>query len=154
QLKQVGRDDLAAFIMEQAEKAVAEVDLSKGKPYLSDDWGKQSLCEWLQLKFQIGMELQQIADMNREPLKGLILDAVRKLYQQKEIEFPVTVAMARFMSEATRQMNAGARYDREGLLRWYQGRYGTVEPHIPEEAFRTEPRHKLHEMLMEVSRKS
>ncbi len=30
QLKQIGRDDLAGVIMEQAEKAVAEVDLSKG----------------------------------------------------------------------------------------------------------------------------
>src|SRR5207253_7295632 len=124
-------------------------------PYLQDDWGKQSLVEWLQLKFQINIDLKQISDLNREPLKTLLLEKIHDLYQQKEIEFPITVAMARFMSEATRQMGGpGARYDREGLLRWYQGRLGEVKPGITEEDFRTLSRSKLHQMLVDVSRAS
>ncbi|HWY88237.1 MAG TPA: SEC-C metal-binding domain-containing protein, partial [Gemmataceae bacterium] len=155
QLKQIGRDNLAGFIMELAEKAVAEVDLSKGAPYLQEDWGKQSLCEWLRLKFQIAIDLNHIAELNREPLKDLVVEKVHELYRQKEIEFPVTVAVARFMSEATRQMaGPGARYDREGLLRWYQARFAGVQPGISEEEFRTQSRSKLYQMLVDISRKS
>ena len=154
QLKQLGRENLAAYLMEQAEKSLAEVDLSKGAPYLQEDWGRQSLVEWMRLKFQIDLELKDVAELHRAPLKTLLLEKVHELYRQKEIEFPITVAMARFMSEATRQMGAGARYDREGLLRWYQARFPSVTPPISEEDFRTQSRHKLHDMLVEVSRKS
>jgi preprotein translocase subunit SecA len=132
QLKQIGRDNLAAFIMEQAEKAVAEVDLTKGAAYLQENWGKQSLCEWVRLKFQINVDLKEVAELERAPIKDLLLQKVHELYRQKEIAFPVTVAMARFMSEATRQMaGPGARYDREGLLRWYKARYG-AKPAVAE----------------------
>ena len=155
QLKQIGRDNLAAHIMEQAETAVAAVDLSKGEPYLKEDWAKQSLCEWLRLKFQIAIDLAQIAGLDRAPLKALLTQKVHELYRQKEIEFPVTVAVARFMSDAMRQMaGPGARYDREGLLRWYQARFAGIQPVISEEDFRTQSRTKLHQMLVEVSRKS
>jgi preprotein translocase subunit SecA len=37
QLKQVGRDKLEQFLIEQAEKSVSEVDLSGGKPFLEDN---------------------------------------------------------------------------------------------------------------------
>jgi preprotein translocase subunit SecA len=155
QLKQIGRDDLAAFIMELAEKAVAEVDLSKGTPYLSEDWGKQSLCEWMKRKFQITIELKTIAEMNRAALRDFLMEKIHELYGQKEIEFPITVAMARFMSEATRQMaGPGARYDREGLLRWYQARFPDIKPGISEEDFRTQSRNKLQQLLVDVSRQS
>ncbi len=109
----------------------------------------------MRLKFQIAIELKQAVELNRGPLETLLLDKVHELYRQKEIEFPVTVAMARFMSEATRQMGGpGARYDRDGLLRWYQARFGGIQPAISEEDFRTQSRNKLHQMLLEVSRNS
>src|SRR5438477_10001335 len=105
----------------------------------------------MRLKFQIAIELTQIAELNRGPLKTLLLQKIHDLYRQKEIEFPVTVAIARFMSEATRQMGGpGARYDREGLLRWYQARFAGIEPVISEEDFRTQSRNQLHQTLVEI----
>jgi preprotein translocase subunit SecA len=79
---------------------------------------------------------------------------VRELYRQKEIEFPVKVAMARFMSEQSRNPLMGQRYDREGLLRWYQARFGATKDGITEEDFRTQPRSKLYEMLLAMSQKA
>ena len=109
----------------------------------------------MRLKFQIAIDLKQAVDLNRGPLETLLLDKVHELYRQKEIEFPITVAIARFMSEATRQMGGpGAHYDRDGLLRWYQARFAGIQPAISEEDFRTQSRNKLHQMLLEVSRNS
>lgn len=124
QLKQIGRDNLAAFLIEQAEKAIAAVDLNKGKAYLQPDWGRRSLCDWIYYKFQIKIDPSSIADESQVAIKDRLLDAVHNLYRQKEIEFPVTVAMARFMSERQHSGPGGQRYDREGLYRWSLQRFG------------------------------
>jgi hypothetical protein len=61
-------------------------------------------------------------------IKKLIQSRVMELYHQKEVEFPVKLGMARFMSDRPVVHGAGARYDREGLFRWAQGRFGTIAP--------------------------
>jgi preprotein translocase subunit SecA len=38
-LKRLGRDGLADYLLGEAEKTIESVDLEKGKPYLSKDWG-------------------------------------------------------------------------------------------------------------------
>src|SRR5207244_1048550 len=45
-LKQVGKDNLSQHLIEQAEAAVAEVDLGEGKKFLDPDWGTRSICDW------------------------------------------------------------------------------------------------------------
>jgi preprotein translocase subunit SecA len=158
QLKKLGRDNLSQYLIDEAEKHIAKVDLSKGAVYLQEDWGRRSLCDWMKKKFDLRIDPASIADKNQDQIKELLLAEVHKLYRQKEIEFPVRVAMARFMSEQQRQPlhMGGQRYDREGLLRWYQARFGSLSPSsgISEESFRTEPRSKLQELLVEASRKS
>lgn len=153
ELKKIGRDNLFEHLTPVAEKSVAEIDLSKGAVYLQPDWGIRSLCDWMDHKFEIKIDPSKLVDMKPDQVKSLLLDEVHQLYRRKEIEFPVTVAMARFMSEHSRQP-MGARYDREGLYRWYQVRFGQVAPPLSEEEFRTQSRSKLHEMLIDISRRS
>jgi preprotein translocase subunit SecA len=123
-LKKIGRDNLAEHLTGKAEAAVNEVDLSKGAPYLSPDWGRRSLCDWMMHKFQIKIDPAELTDESEEAVRARLQNEVRKLYHLKEIEFPVTVAMARFMSERGHSGPAGQRYDREGLYRWALFRYG------------------------------
>ncbi|MBM4067729.1 MAG: preprotein translocase subunit SecA [Planctomycetes bacterium] len=124
QLKQIGRDNLSTYLIEQAEKSIAAVDLSKGKSYLLPDWGRRSLCDWVYYKFQIKIDPASLADLGEPIIKERLLDEIGKLYRQKEIEFPVTVAMARFMSDRQHSGPGGQRYDREGLYRWSLQRFG------------------------------
>ncbi len=153
QLKKIGRDNLAEFIIKEAERVVKDVDLSKGKSYLEPGWGIRSLCTWFDLKFQIRLDPARLdPELGREKIRQILLDEVHQLYRQKEIEFPVSVAMARFMHEHGGVM-PGQRYNREGLHQWYMARYGQLG-NLTEEDFRTNSRAKLNEMLIEVSRKS
>src|SRR5262249_25032814 len=99
QLKQIGRDNLAQYLIEQAEKAGAEVDLTKGAAYLQADGGRRSLCDWVNHKFNIKIDSASLEDLNDAKIKERITQEVHALYRQKEIEFPVTVAMARYMSD-------------------------------------------------------
>jgi preprotein translocase subunit SecA len=153
QLKKIGRDNLAEFLIKEAEKVVQEVDLSKGTAYLEPGWGIRSLCTWFDLKFQIRLDPARLdPEKGRAAIRTILLDEVHRLYRQKEIEFPVSVAMARFMHEQG-GVAPGQRYNREGLYQWYTLRYGPAGG-MTEEEFRTLSRAKLHDMLVEVSRKS
>ncbi len=155
QLKQIGRDNLAEFLIEHAQKTVAAVDLSKGASYLDPNWGLQSFCIWILDKFQIKIDVKELIDKDRAYLKERLSTAIHNLYHEREIEFPVTLGMARFMTDRAHAQGGMQRYDREGLCRWYRARFVKEgqQPAISEETFRTEARVRLKQLLLAESRK-
>jgi preprotein translocase subunit SecA len=153
QIKQIGKDNLAQYLIEEAEKAIAGVDLSAGRPFLEPDWGLRSICDWARLKFQIKLAVEDLTEKSDEETKDLLHAKVMELYRQKEMEFPVKVAMARFMADR-HQVPGGQRYDREGLYHWTRLRYPESETRLSEEDFRTLSRARLQEELFTLSRKS
>src|SRR6185295_696750 len=126
--------------------------LSKGAIYLDPIWGLQSLADWAKQKFGQRIDPQELVEKSRAEIRARILGEIRQQYRTKEAEFPVTIAMARYMADRGAPQMGGAKYDREGLLRWYQNRFGGAV--ITEETFRTESRAKLHEKLLEISRQA
>jgi preprotein translocase subunit SecA len=152
QLKQIGKDNLVQFLSEEAEKALAAVDLSGGRPFLDPDWGYSSICDWARLKFQIKLDVAELKDKPEDAIQALLHTRVLVLYRQKEIEFPVKVGMARFMAERGGPTPGAHRYDREGLFHWAKMRFGHAAESLSEEEFRTQSRTRLHERLIEVSR--
>jgi preprotein translocase subunit SecA len=87
-----------------------------------------------------------------ETIKGLIHGQVIDIYRQKEMELPVKVGLARFMPERQAQPGQSKTYDREGLFHWAKQRFGEAAKNLSEETIRTEPRARLHEKLLEISR--
>lgn len=152
ELKKLGRDNLAQYLIEHAEKSVRAVDLSAGRDYLEPDWGRRSLCDWARLKFQLQVTPRSLVDKPSEDIKALLRDQVAEIYRQKEMELPVKVGLARFMPERQAQPGHSKTYDREGLFQWAKQRFGDSGRHLNEETFRTEPRNRLQEKLLEVSR--
>ncbi len=75
-----------------------------------------------------------------------------ELYRQREIEFPVRAAMMRFMADQPGAAAGGQRYNREGLFYWAAMRFPQARERLREEDFRTLPRHRLYEMLIDISR--
>ena len=124
--KKIGRENVSTFLFDEAGKVIRQADLSKGKSYLEPDWNFISLCTWFDLKFHIKLDHKQFdADMPREKVRKVLLDHVVKLYHEKEIEFPVTVAMARFMNDQGQGGSIGQKYNREGLYHWYRCAFGS-----------------------------
>jgi preprotein translocase subunit SecA len=150
ELKKVGRDNVAQFLIEQAEKSIAEVDLSGGQSFLNPAWGVQSIVDWVRNKFGIKLDPAQLQDKEADEILGTVHGQVLDVYRQREIEFPVKVAMARYMSDRGHSGPAGQRYDREGMFHWCQARF--PEAGLTEEFFRTEPRAKIQEKLLQISR--
>jgi preprotein translocase subunit SecA len=154
QLKQIGKDELSQFFIEQAEKAVEQIDLSEGKSFLDPDWGLRSVCDWVRHKFRLKLTVEELSGKEAGEIKSLIRDRVMDLYRQKEIEFPVKVAMARFMADRQQAAAGGQRYDREGLYHWTRMRFPEIsEVVLTEEDFRTQSRPRLLEELLKLSEK-
>jgi preprotein translocase subunit SecA len=151
QLRQIGKDGLSEKLQQEGEKAVNDIDLAEGKQYLEKDWGYRSLCDWVRLKFQVPLTLEEVAEKNEATLRPLLTGKFLALYRQKDIEFPVTAAMARFMAERQQTAPGGQRYNREGLFQWAQMRFPSQKNNISEEDFRTQPRSKIQEILRGIS---
>jgi len=72
---------------------------------------------WFDLKFHIKLDPAQFdADMPRENIRRVLVERVKQLYHEKEIEFPVTVAMSRFMDDKGAGGAIGQKYNREGCI--------------------------------------
>ncbi len=154
QLKQIGKDDLGEYLIGEATKAVEALDLSDGKPFLEEDWGLKSLCDWARLKYGIKLDVEELKEKGEEEIKKLLQARVRDLYRQKEIEFPVKAGMAQFMSERAQVQPGAQRYNREGLFVWARERFPAYREKFSEEDFRTQSRPKLQELLLEASKAS
>ena len=153
ELKKIGRDNLAQFLTEKAEACLAAIDLSGGQPFLAPDWGVRSIASWVDLKFQIKIEPQMLLEKEAPEIKEILHQKVMDLYRQKDTEFPVKLAMARFMSDRPLPAGVGHRYDREGLFRWCTQRFASLEGAMSEEDFRTQSRAHIHERLLEISKR-
>ncbi len=151
ELKQAGRDQLVEHLLPQVEQAIESVDLREGEVMLQLDFGSKAICDWARLKFQIEVRPEEVADRDPEQIKELLWERAQALYTQKEIEFPVQVGIAKFMAE--RAQIGVQRYDREGLYQWARERFPDATDRLWEEHFRTEPRSRLREILMEASRR-
>ncbi len=151
ELKKIGKDNLSEFLREKGIKYVSEIDLSEGAPFLAADWGLRSICDWARLKFAIKLAPQELVGKSEAQIQDILRQRVLALYRQKEIEFPVTAAMQRFMSDRG-AAPGGQRYNREGLYHWARLRFPHAADKLREDDFRTESRSKLHEILLNISR--
>jgi preprotein translocase subunit SecA len=156
QLKKIGRDDVAEYLIKEANQKIADVDLTKGREYLESNWGLHELCSWLERKLEIQIKPEDIdVERPRAELRERLVEELRKLYHQKEVEFPVAVATARFSQVAPGPTGRPTlvRIDREGLYQWFTMRFRS-EGALSDETFRTESPSKLRELLADLSRKS
>jgi preprotein translocase subunit SecA len=177
-LKKVAPEKLAEFLVAKAEAAVKVVDLTEGARYLTKTYSAEALSDWVRQKFGVVVTVEEIEAKPGRELNDFLYQRVRAAYRQKDVEFPVRVAMQNFMSE--KPQAGGQRYDRDGLYRWSAQRLGTVlaikaggpdalsDPTgffnvafkaveaegFTEEFIRTEPRSKLREKLMAIAPKA
>ncbi|HYV38318.1 MAG TPA: SEC-C metal-binding domain-containing protein, partial [Gemmataceae bacterium] len=150
QLKKIGRENLSQFFIAEAEKSLAAIDLAPGEAYLKPDWGVRSAADWARLKFGIKLDPAELATQQAAVIKDTLLTQIKALYRRKEIEFPVQLGMARFMSDRPQPVQVGGhRYDREGLMQWCRQRFPGMT--MSEEDFRTQVRSKIQEQLLKVS---
>lgn len=145
ELKKVGRDDLQIYMTQRANEAIDRYDYTALDTLLDNELGVRTLCGWLQHQFLLEVPPESILNDPEADVVGIIDDELRRTYREKEINFPVTVGMSRFMAESSQ---GGERYDREGLNRWANDRFGT---NLPVEEFANKSRSEIESKLIAAS---
>lgn len=150
-LKRIGRPDLGQHLYDHVSKAIEQVSLEGGKDFFAPDFGLRSLIGWANQKLTLHLEVGDVPNVQTPEAKeitGWLKGEIRKVYRQKEIEFPIHVAMSRFMAEKSSHQQS--RYDREGLMASVALRFNTS---LNTDEFRNLPRQQVLERLIEISRK-
>ena len=146
-LKKVGPEAMSEYLLGEAEKSILAVDLSGGKRFLDKTYAAESLRDWARQKFGLKIPVEDATDKDPGELTALLTKAIREAYRNKDVEFPVQVGLAAYLPE---KLRADRRPDRDQLFRWAQQRF--PQSTHSEEIFRTEPRSKVKESLIESSK--
>ena len=145
ELKKVGRESIAEYLIGRAKEAIQRADLSAVETFLAEDFNRRAVCGWLREQFGVEVTPEQVVDKAPADAAGLILEQTDQLYRLKEMEFPVAVGMNRFMAQV---QGAGERYDREGLIRWANNRF---DAKLDVAQFASAPRHEIEHALRHAS---
>jgi preprotein translocase subunit SecA len=153
ELRQSGRDQISQLILDRATGVVRDVRLADGAKYLDPAWGLRSISDWVRQKFLLRIPPETFADLNPQAIKTLLHEKVGEAYRQREVEIPVKVAIANYMSEKA-VAPGQQKYDRGGLFMWAKMRFGPYADDLSEMDFRTLPKNRIEEVLLEVSRRA
>jgi len=145
ELKKIGRDGVPEYLLERAHEAIERADFSPVQGFLAEDFGRQSLASWLAHQYTLTIEPEKLVGLSNEDVVELVFGELKKLYEQKEVDFPVAVGMSRFLSEQA----GGEKYDREGLANWANGRF---QAQLQADSFRGKSRDEIESVLKTFSR--
>ncbi len=146
ELKKIGRDQLAEYLMIKAKEAVECVDLSEGAVFLEPDFPLQSIVAWARHKFGFEIPLEELRDREAPEVVEVIQQLAAETYDRKEAEYPVMAALYRFSSGG-----AHARLDRESLVKWARERFQVA---LSEEDLKSKQRDEIRAELVHCSQQS
>ena len=146
ELKECGRENVAEKLIEAARAAVAQVDLSEGRRFLEPDFGLSMACVWARSKFGVELTPAELAGMEPEAVRQQISRLADEVYEQREIEYPVSAAMRHFSGIDAAGLK---RLDREGLAAWAAKRFNAA---ADAEQFKNLQREEIRAALVEMSR--
>ena len=146
-LKKVGRDNVADFLIEKAEHFCDSVKLDSGANLLAPNYGVLTACRWLRDKFGVVIDPQEATKMEQNDFVALARQKTLEGYTEREARFPVLAGLAHF---TIRDQN-GKRYDREGVAAWAAQRFGV---NLDVEDLKNKQRREIEEELFSVSRAS
>jgi preprotein translocase subunit SecA len=147
-LRKLGRDAIAEHLIDEAKKSIARVDLEPGAQLLADDYGARAACAWVQSRFGIELNFDEVRRLEAEPFIDLVGKRVRDRYDEQEVEFPVRAGMQRFLM---RDANGARHFDRESLAAWAGRRFNAT---VSVDDLRNKQRDEIRDTLVALSRSS
>jgi preprotein translocase subunit SecA len=146
-LKRAGREHVGELLIEKARGAVQKVDLGQGARFLEPDFGLQTVRGWVQHKFGIEIDVEEVRDLELAPFAQRVRLQAEDIYHEKEIEFPVMAGLYHF---TMRDAGGHRRYDREKLVEWARERFD-VELSLDD--LRNKQRDEIRDLLIQHSRR-
>ena len=146
-LKKIGRDSVAQFLIDRSEDFVKRVDLTRGAELLDPAFGIKTACGWIKAKFGFDVDFDAVKDLDPKTFTERIRAHVFEKYREKEVRFPILATLLHYtVNEPT-----GKRIDRDGVIEWTRHRFGVS---LPDDELRNKQRHEIESDLFTVSAKA
>jgi preprotein translocase subunit SecA len=142
-IKQLSADQIQDQLTEAAAGQIDKKDCSAISGFLKPDFAVKTFVEWARAKFDIGIDINQLANFNGEQVRQLVLDKTAEKYRRREIEYPVEFAMN--MVYGPQGANI---YGIEALSRWARKKF---EANVPAEEIQNLTPAVLFRKLIEFS---
>ncbi|MCH2210770.1 MAG: preprotein translocase subunit SecA [Fuerstiella sp.] len=145
-LKKVGRDGLHEYLYQQATKSFDRWELKDLDDLLDPAFEAKSLCGWASHHFALSLDDNELKPMEPPEIEELLRKLVRKQYDEKEVSFPVSVGLSKFLSGDGQR---GEKYNRESLARWAGTRF---KRHFDPQQWSSMSSDQIEELMLETSR--
>ena len=119
-LRKQDRDQLPIFLLAQAKEGMARWDLKELDNLLDPQFAQKSLTGWANFNFMLGLKPDELDGLEEKAISQLLQSRVRNRYDEKEVTFPVSVGMQKFLEGDGKQ---NERFNREKLARWANMRF-------------------------------
>ncbi len=122
-LKKIPREVIDEKLIERVFEKLASIDLSEGAPMLSGEYGLNMLIGWMQNKFGVELDLEDLRTREPDDIREELGQVAESAYQQKEQEFPVLAGITQFGQAS---QNNQFHIDKDGLVQWANSRFDTT----------------------------
>ena len=147
ELKKIGRDDLHRHLNERASEAIARFTFGDLDQLLDVTFPIKGLCNWVSFQFNVDIPPEDLVGKELDDVIEIVTSRVGENYREKEILFPVSVGVTKFLEN---RQASGERSDRGGLLHWANERFHTE---IHQDELKSKSRKEIEELLINRSRK-
>jgi preprotein translocase subunit SecA len=136
-------DEIQEQLIAAAGEQIEKKDCSPLIEFLKEDFSLRRFAEWARAKFDIKLDISELADLNAKQIRQKICEITAAKYKQREIEYPVEFAMN--MVYGPQGANI---YAFESLAKWANKKYNAGLS--VEQIQNTKPR-SLQKQLLELS---
>jgi len=143
-VKQMSPEQIEEQLISAAAEQIDKKECTQLREFLRDDFAIERLAEWAHTKFDVGLDLERVRDLNTTDLRQLLIDQAGSKYKQREIEYPVEFAMS--MVYGPQGANV---YAFEALADWANKKYSAK---LSAERIQNAKPRELHRQLLELSR--
>ena len=119
QLRKMNLVDVQEQLVASATEQVNNLDCSALAGFLKDDFGKNSLREWINQKYSLKIKTEEIAGMNAQQINEMLHQRSREAYARREIEYPVDF----ILNMSLRQQQSGGGQAARQIADWVQQKY-------------------------------
>ncbi len=124
QIREMSFEDVRKLLVDSACERIDKVDCSRLTAFLDDTFALKSLTDWINQKFLLAVQVDEIKDKPRQEVEDYLMQKARAAYHKRELEYPVDYALSLSIH---RQQTAGA-YAAAELANWVKHKFDIELP--------------------------
>ena len=119
QLRKMSPEEVQETLGAAAAERVEKLDMTRLGVLLEPEYPLRSLCDYVNQKFALQVQAQELEDLSSEHIEAHLLQASRDAYRRREVEYPVDF----ILHQALRGQQSGSGFAARDIVDWARRKY-------------------------------